>query len=275
MIYPTYPGHRTHPTYPAYQPPPAYPPTGGYNPWRSYEQAAANAEASPQPTPPRGFWTGHYSFVFAVVAVCVTVAALVLAIAGPSLAQNITAPSSDGLTRVFDGALSNNGQWENTDSCYFSSSGLDVSSTLDYAQCRYKPSVNSDLTSQGFSLQVTLAPAATVTSEQVAVISAAGASVEISQQGSFTVCDTSELPCPLDTRTTSTGATVAWHTDSYVANTIAIQFSPGDSRIAFLANGQQFASVPAGETSGAISLGTAPGGEALYTHATLYSASSS
>lgn len=270
MIYPTYP------TPPTHQAPHPYPANGGYNPWRSYEQAAANAEATPEQKPPRGFWTGRYGFVFAIVSVGVTLAALVLAMAGPSFAQRVTSPGGDGLTQVFDGGLRDNGQWDNTDSCYFSSSGLDVSSSSDYAQCQYKPSVNNDLTSQGFSLQVTIAPAATVTGEQVAVISAAGATVEMTQQGSFFVCEGSELPCTLGSGNAS-GATDAWHTDAYVANTIAIRYNPGagDSRIVFFANGQQFASVPAGQTSGAISLGTAPGGEALYTHAALYSASGS
>ena len=268
MTYPTYP------TPPTYQAPP-YPANGGYNPWRSYEQAAANAEATPEPKSPRGFWTGRYGLVFAIVSICVTLVALVLAIAGPSFAQRVTSPGGNGLTQVFDGSLRDNGQWDNTDSCYFSSSGLDVSSSSDYAQCQYKPSANNDLTSQGFSLQVTIAPAATVTGEQIVVVSAAGATVEMTQGGAFTVCEGSELPCPLDTRTTSTGETVAWHTDAYVANTIAIRYNPGDSRITVFANGQQFASVPAGQTSGAISLGTAPGGEALYTHAALYSASGS
>lgn len=274
MTYPTYP---TYPNYhPNYSPSPVYPvypANNQYNPWRSYEQAAANAEPAPQPKPARGPWATRYGFVFAVVAVCVTAVALVLANVGPSVAERVAGPTS-GLTQVFDGPLTNDGKWDNTDSCYFSSSGLDVSSRSEYAQCQYRPTANADLTSQGFWLQVTVAPAASVSGQEVAVISAGGANVELTQQGSFMVCQSSGLPCTLGARSSS-GETVAWHTDSYVSNTIAVRYTPGDSLLTVYVNGQQITSLPAGDINGFIALGTAPGGEALYTHAALYSASGS
>lgn len=268
MTYPTYPNYP-----PNYPPSPVYPAYHQYNPWRSYEQAAANSEPAPQPKPARGLWTTRYGGLFAVVAVCVTAAALILAIIGPSVAQRVAGPTS-GLTRVFDGQLTNDGKWDNTDSCYFSSSGLDVSSSSEYAQCQYRPSANADLTSQGFWLQATVAPAASVSGQEIAVISAGGASIELTQRGSFMVCESSDLPCTLGTQSVS-GDTVAWHTDSYVSNTIAVRYTPGDSHLTVYVNGQQIASLPAGGINGPIAFGTAPGGEALYTHAALYSANGS
>lgn len=262
MTYPTYPTH------------PSYPPNSRNNPWRSYEQAAANAEPTPEPKPLQGLWTGRYGLVFAVVVTSVTIAALVLAFLGTGLAPRVAGPASSGLTRVFDGALTNNGQWENTDSCYFSSSGLDVSSRSGAAQCQYKPSINTDFTSQGFLLEVTVAPAASIQGQEIADIAAAGTTVEVTQQGAFTICTAADVPCTLGTPS-SAGSTDAWHTDGYVSNTIAVRYSPNEARLTVIVNGQQIASLPTGQISGPIALGTRAGGEALYTHAALYSASGS
>jgi hypothetical protein len=258
-------------TYPTY---PSYPPNSGYNPWRSYEQAAANAEAAPQAKPLHGLWTARYGFIFAVVISCVTLAALVLAFLGAGLTPRAAATARSGLPRVFDAALTDNGQWDNTDSCYFSSSGLDVSSSSGTAQCTYKPSLNRDLTSQGFLLEVTLAPAASVQGQQIADISAAGMVVEVTQQGTYSVCAAAQLPCT-QAAPSSSGSTDAWHTDAYVANTVAIQYSLNDARLTVFVNSQQVAALPLTQLNGPIALGAGAGGEVLYTHAALYSASGS
>lgn len=258
-------------TYPTY---PTYPPNSRYNPWRSYEQAAANAEAAPEQTPPRGLWTGRYGFVFAVVAICVTLVALVLAFLASGLTPHAASPSSSGMTRVFDGLLTDDGQWDNTGACSFTPAGLDVSSSAGAADCQYSPSVGNDLTSQGFILEATLAPAASVQGPESAEILAGGTSVELTQQGSFSVCAAPQLPCGTGTPS-STGATDAWHTDAYVSNTIQIRYSAGDARVTVSVNGQQIAALPVSQTSGPIALGSGVSGEALYTHAALYSASGS
>jgi len=99
-------------TYPAY-PYPVYPRHGQGNPWRSYEQAAANAEAAPLPQPSRGLWTDRYGLIVAVVTAGVTLAALVLAILGPGISARAPGPGA-GWTRVFDGSLAGKGQWDTT-----------------------------------------------------------------------------------------------------------------------------------------------------------------
>lgn len=259
-------------TYPTY---PSYPPNSYYNPWRSYEQAAANVEPAPAPQGAHGMWMGRYSLVFAVVTVAVTLAAVCLAILGPALAQHLTTgPGGSGLTQVFDTRLTDGTDWDNTNGCAFSPAGLDVSSSAGYTLCQYQPSVSNDLTSEGFWFQVTVAPAASIQGQETAAISAGGANVVLTQQGSFTVCEASQQLCGVGA-TTASGSTDAWHTDAYVANTIAIRYIKDTSSLTVYVNGQQIAALPASAISGPVVLGTTPGAEALYTHAVLYSGAGS
>lgn len=281
MTYPTYQPYPPQPASPASPPTPTaapypvYPPQSVYNPWRSWEQAAANSEAAPGPAPARGPWAGRYGRVFAIVAVCVTVAALILAVLGPALTPRQTAGADvSGLAKVFDTGLTDGSDWDTASGCSFASSGLDVSSDGSYTQCQYTPSVNNDFTSQGFWLQVTVAPAGSVQGQEAAAISVGGANVEISQQGSFTVCMSPQLPCGIGPGA-ATGVTDAWHTDSYVANTIALRYSKDDGAVTVYVNGQRIATMPADQVSGSVALGSEPGGETLYTHAVFYSGAGS
>lgn len=258
----------TYPTYPS----PTFPPNSNYNPWRSYEQAAANAEATPQPKAVHGLWTGRYGFVFTIVTICVTVVALVVAVLGSSLASRTASTAGSGLAPVFNGAFTNDGQWDNTGACYFSSSSLDVTTGNGSGQCEYKPSVNSDFTSQGYLLEVTVAPAASIQGQEIVVLSAGGTLVEVTQTGSFAVCQAQQLPCTIGTPS-STGDTDAWHTDAYVSNTIALRYDPGAAQVTVAVNGQQITSQSVSQVSGPIGLGAGLGGEAVYTSASLYSAS--
>jgi hypothetical protein len=71
--------------------------------------------------------------------------------------------------------------------------------------------------------------------------------------------------------------TDAWHGDSYVANSIALRFLPdtgGGGQLAYFANGQLVTTIGLDlGSSAALGIGAASDAEALFTHATVYSAS--
>jgi hypothetical protein len=245
-------------------------PNARYNPWRSYEQAAANAEPGPTSTPPRGLWPDRYAAVVGAVVLTLTVFALVLAVASPWLIARMRAAIPVGMAKVYDAAFANDGTWGLTSGCSITSSGLHVVGNSGDASCAYGPSDTSDLTSQGFWLQVTVAPAGQVAGSQVPEI-AIGSDVQVSfdQQGEYTICTSTRSSC-------LSGATSAWHSDDYVPNTIGLQYSAATGMAAVFVNSEHVADVSAtiGVQDG-ISLGAAQGGEALYTHVTFYSASAS
>ena len=251
-----------------------YPTNNLYNPWKSYEQAAANAEPAADARAVSGLWSGRFSIVFAAMTITVTVAAVVLAALAPALATRPGVTPPAGFTQVYDANLSDDGKWEHAAPCIFTARGLDVSGGADGAACVFQPSATNDLTSQGFWLQATVAPAASVAGAVEPVILIGDNEVIVFDQvGAYAIlCADTSIPGAIIV--CAEGTTTAWHTNAFVGNTITVSYDAGASLLTLFANDQQVTSITLTMGSQAsLALGAGAGGEALFTHATIYSAS--
>ena len=247
----------------------AYPAYPGYNsPWKSSEQAAANVEPAPTARAVRGFWSGRFGVILGTVMVVVTVAAIGLAALAPAQAMPPGATPPAGFTQVYDNGLSNDGSWGDAAGCSFTSQGLDVDGGSGGAVCVFQPSANSDLTSQGFWLQVTVAPAAMIQGSEVPLILIGqNEAILFDEQGAYVVyCANTSSPC-------AQGTATAWHTSQFVANAITISYDAGSTTLAIFANGQEVTSIPLAQGGQpALALGAGGDGEAIFTHVIFYSA---
>lgn len=251
-----------------------YPTNSPNNPWKSYEQAAVNVEPAPDARAVGGPWSGRFGIIFAAVTITVTVAAVVLAALAPTLAARPGVTPPTGFAQVYDANLSDDGKWDNTSPCAFTSQGLDVTGGADGSACVFQPSANNDLTSQGFWLQATVAPAASIagTVEPVILLDDNEA-IFFEQQGAYAIfC--ADRSGSGNISICAEGTTTAWHTNGFVANTITVSYDAGASLLTLFANGQQVTSVTLTIGSKAsLALGAGGGSEALFTHATIYTAS--
>lgn len=273
--YPQYPQYPVYPQYPQWQYP-AYPmaPMAPVAPMKP----APPPEEGPAPKAPRGLLPDRASIIVAGVVSVITLLALFLAILAPSLGEQSGNAVPSGWSKVFDGAVHNDGSWDTASGCNFTSAGLDVSGQREGTVCAFVPSTSSDLTSQGFLLDVQLAPAGAVSGNQSPIItignvsggaaSAGFLSISFDQQGGYVICTPENLPLCMR------GATVAWHGDGYVPNSIAVRYLPSQGQLTLYANGQAVTTIAA-SISGqqTLAIGADSNGEALFTHVTLYSAS--
>lgn len=263
--------------YPPYQQPyPYHPqPYPSNQPYQPVPETQPNE--GPLPEAPEGLAPGRYARIFAGVLGIVCLAALVLGGLGPALTQQAQTSIPSDWGKAYDGAIRADGVWDTTDDCKLISGGLDASATNSSSNlsCDFKPSEHLDVLGQGFYVQAQLAPAARVGSAQLPII-VAGQGEDINaafdQDGNYRLCAGTGAVCTY-------GSTVAWHSDGFVANTIGLLYIPDDPNsvsgtITLFANGQAIAS-----TSGTLppnsplALGAGKGGEALFTHVTLYLAS--
>ncbi len=275
-----------------YPPPPSNMPVSPYFP----APAPVTSEEGPLPTPLQGLWPGRYNKVAGIVLIVMVLVAVIAAVAGPLLVYHTAesrAPSS--WSQVYSSNLQNTSDWTGDGGCTANSSGLDVTSDAGgWDTCTYTPSTTTDLVSQGFQLNVSLAPESQLQQPLTPLIQAGdssgdGFSVIIDDAGDFAICQDSSSDCSTCLSGGSIGScddalasdsTDAWHTDSYVANTLSIRYQPlSDSSgvLSVFANGQEVASgsLPSGLPSGlTISIGSGNSGEALYTGATIYAPAS-
>jgi hypothetical protein len=263
--------------------------------WSQYLPAPITSEEGPLPVAMRGLWPGRYAKVTGVVLLAIVVVAIVAALIGPLLAVQISPSSSpSNWTKAYDSNLENTSDWTGDGGCYKGPNGLDVTADSgDYDVCTFSPSTSSDLVSQGFQLDLTLSPESQLQKPlsplvQVGDPTGDGFSVVFDDAGDYAICQDTNSDCsaclPGNVEscgdTLASDSTVAWHTDSYVANTLVIRYQVNadeSGTISVFANGQEIASsnTPASLSSGfSIAIGSGNGGEALYTAATLYTASS-
>ena len=238
--------------------------------------APATSEEGPAPHAPRGIAPDRYARVAGIVIVAITLAALALAVIGPALAPSVSSAIPSGWARVYDASLTDDGKWLTPVGCSFTATGLDVQapSTPAASGCAFSPSQNGDLTSQGVLVRVALAPAASVKGNQVPTITlnfeGAPVTFSITQEGQFELC------LPDGSLTCHSDATVAWHEDGFVANTMALRYVNGI--VTGYANDQQIIERSVnvlGLGRATISLAATRGNEALFTHATIYSGNGS
>ncbi len=278
------------PSYPTYQPNQPYQPYSPYpqsypaqpQPYLPYQPVqpapVAQPDEGPLPEIPQGYAPGRYASIFAIVLVVVCLGALVLAALAPALAaqSQVAIPSNWG--KVYDGVIRVGGPWDTANGCSAVSKGLDVqaSNTNSDVLCDYTPSEQLDLLRHGFYIQAQVAPAARVAGDQLPdIVVGQGQDltlVAFDQEGNYGICAITK--CRKD-------STVAWHSDDFVANTIGmlyVPYSDSDSSVSgtltVFANGQAIARTAAAVSSNSpLALGAAQGGEALFTHVTLYLAS--
>jgi hypothetical protein len=275
-----------------------YPPSN--TPWSPYLPAPVTSEEGPLPEARRGIWPGRYANVTAVVLITMIVVAIAAAAVGPLVAAQISPVSvPSNWTKAYDSNLQNTSDWTGDGGCYNGPNGLDVSAPTSNNSsdvCTYSPSTTSDLVSQGFQLNLTLSPESQLQNPltplvQIGDSSGDGLTVVFDDTGEYVICEDASpdcsacLPANLGMGCSASilvsDSTVAWHTDSYVANTLAIRYqvnSDGSDTISVFANGQEVASsatsVSLSNGGFNIAIGSGDGGEALYTGATLYTASS-
>ncbi len=253
-----------------------------------YPPATAPQPAADQPTKPVGR-PRLYALIVGVIFTILIVAAIALAAYSPSLAPTESGAIPRGWTKVYDANLTagDDGRWDQSQGCAFGSSGLnaDASSSSNAALCAFKPSETQDLASGGFLLEMTLTPAANITSEAVPLIvlgsdTSGAVFVFADQQGNYTIC---QANCDTATRqgVLESGSTATWHGDPYVANTFAVQFVQqglnNNPTITLFINGEQVAQIDVSQainvSAGAaipFGVGSLSGGAEVYTHATLY-----
>ncbi|MGZ3665752.1 MAG: hypothetical protein ACXWQR_03950 [Ktedonobacterales bacterium] len=265
--------------YPPYQQPYPYPyqpqPYPPYQPYQPTPETQPNE--GPLPTVPEGLAPGRYARVVAGVLGVVCLIAVVLAALGPALTQRAQASVPSGWGKAYDGAIRSDGTWDTADDCSLKANGLDVraNDSSSNLSCDFKPSERLDVLGQGFYIEAKVAPAASVTGAQTPML-VAGEGEDINaafdQDGNYRLCAGTGAVCTY-------GSTVAWHSDGFVPNTIGLLFIPDDPNsvsgtITLFANGQAVASrsgtLP---PNSPLALGAEKGSEALFTHVTLYLAS--
>lgn len=241
-------------------------------PWAPPTQPPSEPE--PVSSTPHGLWPDRFSLVFAGVTLVVTLCAVALGAIAPAFSSRQASIAPAGWTKSPDGPIRDDGTWGSGSGCSFTAAGLDVQGSDRAAVCAFTPSQHVDLTSQGFALEVRLAPASQVQGNQRALFAvggdADGAFVTVDQNGMYTMCRySSEQTC-------LPNSMVAWHGNSYVSNTLAVRYLPdtgGGGSLALFANGEYVDTLAVDLNPGAeFGIGAEAGSEALYTHATVYTA---
>lgn len=258
-----------------YAPMPPHPPIPPSPP------ATAPVDGQPLAQRPKRFFSGRFGLIFGLVAVVLTVLAVVLAFAGPLMVNHLAIPS--GMTKVYDSAPNDSAAWSASRGCEHVQNGLDVTSRSQDG-CQFLPSENADLLSNGFYLSITLAPDASVTAVQEPLVSLGNeVYVAFDQTGAYLICTGTCSTFAGDTEVSA--STSAWHTDGFTPNTFTLVYQPGadngTNALVLFVNGQQARmvdlTVPSQADLVLAATEPAPGetGEAIYTHVTLYTATSS
>lgn len=234
-------------------------------------------EEGPAPAAPHGWWSDRFGLLFGVVVTALTLGAILLAVVAPSFSAHATkAPAS--WSAIYSGNPKDDPNWrQNPSNCQVRGDGLlaqgpgigqvsDVISSL----CLYAPTQSHDLVSQGFALDLTVAPAANVSSDLRPAVfigdpsTGEGVLAELGQGGGlgavYLLCD-SAGDC-------ASQPTVAWHTDGFVSNTLSLRYSPttDGGQLALFGNGQQVAAIDNSLPPNAvIAIGAGSEASALYT----------
>lgn len=242
------------------------------------------AEERPLAKKPKGIFPGLYARVFGIVVVVVTVAVLALTTVAPAFSNHADSALPASWSKVYDDVPNGARDWSLKAGCTVTPRGLDVRGDRVEGGCLFAPSTQADLLSQGFQLDLTLAPDASIEGYQVPIVGLTGESggvfVLFDQAGEYIICTATSCDRPEVDDLSS-----AWHTDGYTPNHVAIRFLPADdvnsARLTVYANGQEVRTIegiglPDAPTLGLSADSAGPDdtfGEALYTHMTLYSAS--
>jgi len=253
----------------------SYPPTNTPQPSASSMAPATSAEAA-------NASGRRYRVIFGSVFAALIVLALALAAIAPDLRPQASQSAAANWQPIYQGDLTaptaeDVKAWDVTEGCAFYSvntKGLDATSTSSGAAvCNFTPPGSGGATTQGFYLELGIAPAADVPVFQQALLlvgSSKGNTLafEIGQDGSYLLCENECSTSSGDLHIS--GGTAAWHGDAFVANTIAVEVSPDHQQEIFYVNGQQVASasVDVGAQP-ALAVGAPTDSAVIFTHAKL------
>lgn len=255
--------------------------------WPQPPQAPApRHEDGPAEKSPHGPWSDRFGLLFGLGVTLVTLAAIALAAFAPAFASHRGATPASWNT-IYTGNPKDDPNWQQSHgACDIQSDGLradgvgvgnapDILSSL----CVYAPTQARDLLSQGFALDLTVAPAANLPNEARAAVfigdvnAGDGVLAEMGQGGGldaiYLLCDGSD--------NCSSQPTVAWHTDGFVKNSLSLRYVPGTDgggTLTLYGNGQRVASLSTSlPANPVIAIGAGSDATALYTGFTLSSAS--
>lgn len=284
--YPPYPYPGAYPPAP-YGPYAPYAPYGPYAPYPSalyaaHDAAMANAPLNAAEVAAANARGRRYRIIFASVTGSVTLLALLLAIIAPNLGLPAGALTPAGWSQVYQSDLTaptakDYQAWDLTKGCAFYTTGLDANGangagdSSGEAICDFKPAGVGADTSQGFSLELSLTPAANVASFQESSLmlgddaSSTGNRLyfQVGQDGSYRICDAA---CQPGQGIYIRGATAAWHGDAWVANSFAARVSATHTEETFYINGQQVADVTLDlGARPALAVGAPDGSETIFT----------
>jgi hypothetical protein len=230
----------------------------------------------PLATAPRGVAPDWHARIIGMIFVVLTAAAVVLALVAPQLVNHSAGVVPATWAKVYDSQPSGgDGAWKALEGCETTSQGLHVVGSDTAVGCEFAASVTRDLTSGGFYLETMTAPPGDVATGEDPLLAFDYQSnvllVGFNQLGEYTICTN---PCDLTASVYDAGVTVAWHTNGYTPNTIALLYTPNTSQVTLYANGQEVTTVSfSAPASSRLLLSADASGEAIYTHVTLYSAS--
>jgi hypothetical protein len=222
----------------------------------------------PAPAPLRASnWAAPF---FGAVIAVVTLGAIALGLIAPQFGETTASDLPSGWAVVFDSDLANaTSDWKVGADCGFDRGGLFANN--GNSPCVYTPSSRVDYLSQGFRLDVTIAPASAVEKNQVAILLAGTAYFGVAQDGSFALAD--------DGRTSDAEArdtAFNWHANGLSPNMVRLEWDGPDTSLVAYTNGYKTAEIPfsvSASSNHALEIGASRDGQALFTHITLASAS--
>ena len=246
------------------------PPAATQQPYPSAMPDATIPSRSPKPS--------RFGLIFGIVATALTLGAIALAVFAPQLTSAPRLEAPHGWQQVYNGNPGDaTALWNNVSGrtgCSFPSEGLDIASD---GACVFTPASSVSLDG-GVLIVAQVAPAADVSLAQDAgVLLDNSVIVLISQDGSYQMCiDTCDVFSPRAAGTLASGSTIAWHTDAFVPNEMAVLYDADQGTVSLYVNGQYVDHI-AVATGGSptIALMTSSTGEALFTHVAIYAGATS
>lgn len=211
-----------------------------------------------------------FVWVFGVVAVLVTLGAIVLAASAPMFTSGPPAPGT--WTKVVDGDLNaQSSVVSSSPACQLGDHGLDVTGEQDHhTQCDV--TLSSSL-ANGFLLTVNLAPDTQIANgvQQPYIALGDSAFVAVDQPSTDSTIVACTASCGnQETTNEQDVASDAWHNDNFYANTLTLYWPGRGQQLVVYANGQEVLSIDFAPSGDNLALGALAQGEALYTHLTVY-----
>lgn len=250
-----------------------------YTPPTAPDTAAAN-QPSQAASAPSG---RRYTLIFGMVIAVVTVLALGLAALAPELGAQASVIHPSGWNVLYQSDLTapsatDAKAWDLTRGCSFASGGMNADATNNVpAVCDFTLAGQGGETVAGFSMEVTVAPAARTPAFERAMIvlgdtingSSETVFFAVGQDGNYVICDGACDSSSAAPAVYLASGTVAWHSDGWVSNTMAVRVAPNHSDITFFVNGQRIAEISRniGANPG-VAVGATSGDGAIFTAAT-------